>query len=152
MNAPNMKAILNRPSADAAPPKTFPAGTWLCTVKGLPRFDKSSKKKTDYAEFLLKPMQPQEDVDADALAEFGDFSKKEIKATYYLTDASEFMLKEFLDNCGIPDVDEDDEKLTHAQRIDLIPGAQVFVTIKHRASEDGTRMFAEVGGTAKVED
>lgn len=150
--AGKLEDILDRPSNEAVPPPLFPAGTWLWTIVGLPRFDKSSKKQTPFVEFTLKPMQALDDVDPTALEEFGSFADKTKKATFYLTDNSEFMLKEFFDACSIADEDDDGNALSHRQRIEETPNAQVFGVITHKPNQDGTRMNAEIGQWAKVEE
>lgn len=146
----NFASILDKPSADAERPKPLPQGSYICVVQGLPRFDKSSKKQTDFAEFKLQPLQAQDDVDADDLEAMGGLVNKTIKATFYLTEASEYRLKEFLTDCGIPE-EEDGEKLTHRQRIEMSPGTQVGAFIKHTASEDGSAVYANFDRSFVIE-
>lgn len=143
--------ILDRPSADAKPPKTMPAGNYLCRVQGLPRFDKSSKKQTPFVEFLLVPTSAMDDVDETELAESGGLADKTIKATFYLTDNSEYRLSEFLTACGIAEEDDDGEKFSHRQRIEETPNTEVIVTMIHEPSADGTRMYAKPGAFALAE-
>lgn len=149
--ATKIEDILDRPSNAAERPPAFPAGTFLWVLKGLPRYDKSTKKQTPFAEFTLQPIEARDDVDEQELADFGGLADKTKKATFYMTDASEFMLREFLDACGIPDQDEDGNDLSHRERIDQSPNAQVLGTITHKPSQDGTRMFAEITAWARVE-
>lgn len=149
--ATKIEDILDRPSNAAERPPTFPAGTYVWVVKGLPRYDKSAKKQTPFAEFTLQPIEAKEDVDEQELADFGGLADKTKKATFYLTDNSEFMLREFLDACGIDEEDEDGEPYSHKQRIEQTPNAQVLGTITHKPNNDGTRMFAEISSWAQVE-
>lgn len=142
--------ILGRTSAAAERPKPLPQGGYICIVKGLPLQGKSAKKLTPFVEFALQPMAAQDDVDQAALQAMGGFDKKTIKATFYLTDDSEYRLKEFLDDCGIPR-EQDGEDLSHAQRIDMSPNCQVVAYIKHTPSDDGESVYANIGGTAPVE-
>lgn len=143
-DTPSFGAILDKPSVEVERPKPLPAGTYLCVVAGMPRYDKSSKKGTEFAEFTCKVLQAGEDVDQDALEEMGGIADKVIKNTYYITPDALFMLKEFLINCGI----EEGEK-TLRQMIDEVPGCQVLITVKHRAGDNG-RVFMEVAGTASA--
>ncbi|HEX9613651.1 MAG TPA: hypothetical protein VGA05_08555 [Candidatus Bathyarchaeia archaeon] len=136
--------ILDRQSSEIERPKPLPTGTYECVVKGLPRFDKSSKKQTDFVEFTLQPTGTLDDVDQEALDEMGGFASRTIKATFYLTEDAAWRLKKFLVDLGI------DESQTLRQMIDEAPGSSVLATIKHRASEDGQSIFGEIGGTAKV--
>lgn len=143
--------ILDRPSNEAAAPKTVPAGNYVCKVQGMPRFDKSSKKQTPFVEFLLVPTSAMDDVDADELSEAGGLTDKTFKATFYLTDNSEYRLREFLDACQVPDEDDNGEALSHRARIEETPNAEVIVTMVHEPSADGQRMFAKPGAFAQVE-
>lgn len=144
MNSPNFSALLNKPMTEVERPKPLPQGSYTCVVKGLPRYDKSSKKQTDFVEFILQPLAAGEDVDDEALQAMGGFVNKTIKATYYLTEDSLFRLKDFLTHLGI------EEEGNFTQAIDQTPGKQVIAFIKHRASEDGQSVFAELGKTAPV--
>ena len=149
--ATKIEDILDRPSNAAERPKPMPAGTYLCVVQGLPRFDKSSKKQTPYVEFLLVPQQAQNDVDPTELEELGGLTDKTIKTTFYLTDNSEYRLTEFLDACGIAEEDDEGEPLSHRARIEETPNCQVYCTMVHEPSQDGQRMFAKPGAFAIVE-
>lgn len=144
MNAPNFGALLDKPASEIERPKPLPQGSYTCVVKGLPRYDKSSKKQTEFVEFTLQPLDAGEDVDQDSLQEMGGFQNKTIRATYYITEDSLWRLKDFLSHLGI----EEDGSLR--TMIDQTPGRQVVAFIKHRASEDGQSVFAELGKTAPV--
>lgn len=148
---PVFESILDRPSEDAERPKPLPQGSYVCVVHGLPEYGKSSKKQTDFVRFTLIPLQAMDDVDADALDEVGGLEGKSLSDTYYLTPNAEYRLRDFLDNCGIPSRDDDEEKLSHRARIEMATNQQVIAHVKHRASQDGSSVFAEVSGTAAVE-
>lgn len=143
---PAFASILDKPSNTVERPKPVPQGTYLCTVAGLPRFDKSTKKQTEYVEFTLNYMSAADDVDQEELAAMGGVSGKSIKATYYLTENSLWRLKDFLDHCQAGE-----EDATLRERIDATPGCQILITIKHTASEDGQAVYANVGTTAQAE-
>lgn len=150
-SAPNFGSILDKQSSEIERPKPLPVGTYIAAVQGLPRIDKSSKKQTEFSEYTLKLLAAQDDVDADALTEMGGIANKTIKATYYHTDDAAWRLKKFLDDLGIEEEDEDGEGLSLRQRMQMVAGRQVLVTIKHTASDDGTTVYANVNGTAAVE-
>lgn len=143
----SFSSILDKPASEVERPKPLPVGTYLCVVKGLPRFDKSTKKGTDFVEFTMQIVQPYDDVDQEALEAMGGFQGKTIKSTYYITDDALWRLKKFIEDCGI-----DTEEGSIRQLIEQTPNCQVAVTIKHTASEDGTTVYANVGGTAQVQD
>lgn len=138
--------ILDTPSSDVERPKPLPQGSYLCVVKGLPRHDVSSQKKTPFVEFTLQPLEAREDVYADDLEAMGGIADKTIRATYYLTNESVFRLKDFLDHCGAGD-----DTMTLRDRIDEAPNCQVVAFVKHRASQDGQSIYAELAKTAPVE-
>lgn len=145
----NFTEILNMPADEIKPPVTLPMGSYHTVVMGPPEQGQSSKKKTDFLKFVHKIIAPLDDVDPDAIAEFEQDGEKivgqEIDNTFYITDKSKNMLKEFIQNCGI-----DLTGRSMAEGLEDIPNAEVIIFIKHEASEDGKRTFARVGSTAKV--
>jgi len=143
--SPNFGALLDKPASDVERPKPLPQGSYHCIVKGLPRFDKSSKKFTEFVEFTLQPTSAGEDVDEEDLEAMGGIANKTIRATYYITEDALWRLKDFLGHCGI----EEDGSLRNM--IDQTPNCEVIAFIKHRASEDGQSVFAELAKTAPAE-
>ncbi len=150
----NFTDILNRPSEQIKPPVTLPMGSYHTVVMGLPEQGQSSKKKTDFLKFVHKIIAPLDDVDPDAIAEFeavdenGQGEKiagQEIDNTFYITDKSANMLKEFLLNCGV-----ELEGRSMAEGLEDVPNAEVIIFIKHEASDDGKRVYAKIGSTAKI--
>lgn len=145
----NFTDILNRPAEDIKPPVTLPMGSYHTVVVGLPEQGQSSKKKTDFLKFTHRIVAALDDVDPDAIAEFQQdgeqIAGQEIDNTFYITEKSVFMLKEFVENCGV-----DLSGRTLMEGIEDIPNSEVIISIKHEASEDGKRVFARVGSTAKV--
>jgi len=147
MNAPNFAGLLDKAPTTVDKPKPLPVGTYLCVVDGLPRYDKSSKKQTDFVEFKLRPIQAADDVDADDLAAAGGLDKKSIRATFYLTEDAVYRLDEFHQHCGL----ELDPSTSRRQRNEMIVNANVMAYIKHRASDDGENVYAELSKTAKAD-
>lgn len=153
-STPNFGTLLDKPSSEVERPKPLPQGSYLTIVKGLPRFDKSSKKQTEFVEFTLAVQSAGEDVDEDDLKAWmskADGTRRSlqdatIRATYYITEDSMFRLKDFLDHAGAGDDD-----MSLRQRIDEAPNSQVIAFIKHRASEDGESVFAELAKTTPAE-
>lgn len=149
----NIAHILDKPSNQIERPKPLPMGNYIFVVKGLPRYDKSSKKQTEFAEHTLQVLQPQEDVDQEALEEWmrkEDGTTKSItdatmKATFYLTEAAAFMYTDFLNACQ---AGEETDSLRF--RGQSAAGCQVIGTVVHRPSQDGKTMFAEVRSFAKI--
>jgi hypothetical protein len=130
---PNFSSILDKQASDIERPKPLPIGTYSCQVKGLPRFDKSSKKQTEFVEFTLSPFGVLDDVDPEALEEMGGFNGKTIKATFYITEDAAWRLKDFLVACGI-----DAEGKSLNEMINEAPGQSVNVYLVHEPAQDGS--------------
>ncbi len=143
MTMANFSDILDLETSETERPKPLPQGTYTCVVQGLPRYDKSSKKQTPFVEFTLAPNGVLDDVDAEALEDMGGFAGKTIRATYYLTDDALWRLKEFLAHCGIEDG-------KYRDCIDQTPGCSVGAVLRHKASQDGTGVFAELARTVAL--
>lgn len=150
--APNFGSILDKPASEAERPPSIPAGTYLAVVQGLPRFDKSTKKQTDYIEYNIKLLKPFEnndgetDVDLDEVKAMGGVKDKEMKLTFYITEKSEYRHKEFL---------EDDLSLnigdkSHREASQDAAGVQLLVFVSQKPREDGKGMFSEISKTAPV--
>jgi hypothetical protein len=144
MNAPNFGSILDKQASTIEPPKNLPVGSYVCMVNGRHETGESSQKKTPFVRFELKPTEAMEDVDQDALEEAGGIGDKTIRADFYLTEASAYRLKEFLEHCGI-----DSEGRTMREMLDDAPGCTVVATIRHEMAQDGSnRVFARLGRTS----
>lgn len=153
MASPNYASLLDKPASLDDRPKTQPQGSYLCLVKGLPAYDKSSQKQTDYVEFTFQVLQAGPDVDEDDLTAWltkadgtvTALTDKTFKNRFYLTDNSIFMLNDFLDHCGTDDVK------IRRERIDETPNAEVVVYIRHEGRKDGQGIQAKVGKTAPAD-
>lgn len=145
----NFQDILNRPSEDIKPPAVLPMGSYHTIVVGLPEQGQSSKKKTDFLKFTHKIIAPLDDVDPDTIAEFQQdgetIAGQEVDNTFYITEKSANMLKEFIINCGV-----DLTGRSIAEGLDDVPNSEVIINIKHEASDDGKRVYSKVGSTARV--
>lgn len=137
-NTPNFASILDESPTEVSAPLPLPQGTYHCVVQGLPRYDKTSKKQTDFVEFTLKPIAAEEDVDPNELDEVGGLDGKTIRAQFFITEDAVYRLDEFHEHCG---VDLNDGQ-TRRQRSEAVVNAEVRVFMKHEPSQDGTRIFA----------
>lgn len=134
---PNFSALLSKPMSEVEKPKPYPVGTYSGVIQGMPRFDKSSKKQTDFVEFTVAFQSAHDDVDQEDLANVGGIAGKTIKTTYYITENSLWRLKDFLLACGL-------EGDNFAELIEKTPGCAIDFTIKHEPSQDGESVFARV--------
>lgn len=138
--AVDFSKILSKQAAALEKPKPLPVGTYLCNNPQLPKFIGVGKQETPCAEFGLVVLAPGDDVDAQALTDFGDWKGKNIRHRMFLTEATEWRTKEELKEAfGI----EEGEK-TLGQMFNETVNKQVYVTIKHRPNEDGTDLYMEV--------
>lgn len=147
-------SILDKPPSEVDRPKPLPAGSYRCIITERPRFDKSSKKQTEFVEFSLHPTSAEDDVDEDdlnAVLTKGDGSvaalkDKSIRATFYLTEDAMWRLKKFLvDDLLI------EEGASFREMIDEALNREVIAHIKHVPSDDGTAVFAQLSSTAPAE-
>jgi hypothetical protein len=144
---PNFEEIANAPVDQIKPPALLPVGTYLVSIIGIPELVKSSQKQTDGVAFKYKFFQPRDDVDRDALSEsLADrtLTDCEMTDTFWVTDKSAFMLKQFL-----TDVLEVPES-TLKQMWTEASGKQLLVHIRHRPRQDGSGLFAEIDSRAKA--
>ena len=139
----NFSSILDMPSSEVKFPK-LPVGSYVGIIKGMPRYDKSTKKQTPFVEFQISLTEAMDDVDSDELEAFGPFGDKTIPITfYYETEGGFNRLKKFLGDCGIEDYPNIRAGIEEA------PGRTIVVEIKHEPSQDGQSIYARIDGTAK---
>lgn len=144
MNTPNFASILDDSPTEVKAPPPMPVGTYLCTIVGSAEYGKAPQTGTDFAKFVLKPIQAADDVNEEELSEIGGFDGKTLRATFWLTPDAVFMLDQFHEACGI-DLDDGASRRT---RNDAVVNRQVYAKVKHTASRDGKRIMAEIAGYA----
>lgn len=157
--APNFESILDTPTAAVERPRPMPAGTYDGIVKGLYEEGVSTQKKTPYVRFTYAFQSAGEDVDQDELLEVltdkdgkvHPIGEKSIKDTYYTTPDALFRLKDVLAAMDLIDLENEDETKTIRQALSETPNCSIRFTVAHRASEDGTQIFAEVKRVMKPE-
>lgn len=153
---PNFSSLLDRAPSEVERPKPLPAGSYVTLIEGLPRYDKSTKKQTDYVEFTHRFLSSGEDVEAtelDAALTSIDGTKKPLnevrmKNTFYLTENSLWRLKDFLQHLGF-DIESDEYSLRDL--VESTAGKQCGVFVKHVPSQDGTGIFAQIDRTFPLE-
>ncbi len=142
----NLADILSRPATEFEPPPPLPAGGYHCVVLTLPEEITSSKKQTPGYRFTLKILSADDDVDTDELEEIGGVEDKTIRNDIWVTPASAFMLRRFLEHCGI-----EAEGKTLAEMLDEVPNKEVMVYMRPEADGRGG-MRSVIANTAPVED
>ena len=94
----------------------------------------------------VKVLAPQGDVDMEALSLAGGAQGKTLRQTFFLTEDALYRLKDFLtESCGI-----EANGRTLGEMIPDVVNRQFLATVKHRPSQDGTQVYAEISGTAKA--
>lgn len=147
MSTPNFASILSEAPTEINRPKPLPVGTYLCIV-GTPEPGQSSKKKTDFLKFPLRPVAAMDDVDSDALEEVGGLDGKSLSVTFYITPDAIFMLDQFHSDCGI----DLTEPASRADRNEAVINSQVLAVVSHRIDDnDPSRVYVEVRRTAKAD-
>src|SRR5262245_57618582 len=155
----SFESVLDTPSTEVTRPRPLPVGTYLCMVKGLPRIDKSTKKGTEYSEYTLQVMEPAQDDNGENLDVDGDDLKlaltkangdvialrdRTLRHTLFHTEDALWRLKKWLNDLDIPEEDEDGNVRTIRERMQDVPGKQVFCHVKHVPSEDGESVYANI--------
>lgn len=147
MATPNFSSILDESPTEVAAPQPMPQGTYVCVVQGV-TYDKTTKKGTDYAEFTLRPIAAEADVDEEELEATGGLDGKTLRATFYLTEDAIYRLDEFHTHCGL---DIQNDGLSRRARNDEVINSEVRAFVKHETSQDGTRIFARFNRSLPME-
>ena len=73
---------LNQKASDIEKPPLMPQGTYVWEVTKVPAITTSKSGEWDIAEFLVKAIQAEDDVDEDDLAEFGAVTQARNKVSF----------------------------------------------------------------------
>lgn len=148
MSGPDFTELLSTSKlGEIEKPKPLPPGSYVALVKRQ-EYDKSSKKQTPLARFYLEVQSAMEDVDAEALAAFGDVKGKTLKHDLYITESSLFMLQDFvLNHIGL-----DLEGKSLEEAIPECVNQLVGVRVKNEIAQDGETTYATLEGTFNPED
>lgn len=95
----DFSALLSTPMDDIKRPPPLPAGNYLGRITKY-EFLESSEKKTPHVRYTVSVESAKEDIDPADL-EGIDFTKKQLRADFYLTEAALWRLTEFLEGLGI---------------------------------------------------
>jgi hypothetical protein len=149
MSGPQFSTLLDEEPTEINRPKPLPVGPYAATV-GMPRYDKSTKKKTDFVEFPLQIIAALDGVDEEALTEAlggKPIGEKSQRITFYLTEDAVYRLDEFHEHCGIDITEPGKRKVRNEDCVNR----QVGIMIKHTSSDDGESVYANVAKTFPVE-
>jgi hypothetical protein len=149
-------SLLDTPMSQISRPKPAPHGSYLGMTKGLPRYDKSTKKGTPFSEYTIQLLEALDDVDEDALKEWltkpdgtvVPLKDKTMRLTFYHTPDSLWRLEKFLKDLGL-EAEDDDESIGDVEQ--KTPGRQCVIHVKHSPSDDGETMFANIDKTGPAD-
>lgn len=144
---PNFGSLLDEAPSEVNKPKPMPEGSYLWRVQGMPRYDKSTKKGTEFVEFTLVCIAAGEDVDKEELEAMGGIADKTQRVTFYITEKSVYRLDEFHEHCGI----DLTEEASRRQRSENCANCEIGGYIRHQASQDGESIYANLGKTFTAE-
>lgn len=153
----NFADALNTKTGSIERPPLIPVGTYTAIVSKVPSMETISDGKWDVLDFQLRLQQPQDDVDQEALAEYGGLGPQSVLRHRFMFPKDDeaafkrtlFNLKRFLqDHLKI----EGDDDTPLKQLIDGAVNMQCLVYVKWRADKNDTELFYnEVGKTAPIE-
>lgn len=133
----------NKKVSDIKDVPPIPVGTYLVMVAGHAERTKSTQKGTDGLAFRFKFIQPRDDVDPQSLKTFLEASEKnlsdhEMTFTIWESPYAEQNFRDLIKNLGVND------NLGMKQACAEVPGAQCLAHIRHRPSQDGQRLMADI--------
>lgn len=148
--------ILKRKADEIEPPKNLPVGTYLWAIPAIPKSSTLNGDKWDVLDFELVCLSPGDDVDGEALAEFGQVQGQKLRHRFMFNKEDEaafnqtlYFLKQFCaETLGI-----DTEGKDIAQILSEVPGHRLLATVRWRPDNrpGSSRVFTEIGTTARAE-
>lgn len=131
---PDFESLLSTQCDDDHEPMPLPKGMYNFTVGSKKEFGKSSQKGTPYVELELIDPVPGSDVDDEEFEACVASRPKgvHVRATFYLTDAARFMLKNFFKAVGI-----DTTGRSYADCLDEVSGEQVGAFVEIETTDKG---------------
>lgn len=147
--AKSFEELVNTPADEIKPPPLLPVGTYLVGIMGPAEQITSTQKQTPGYAFKYKFFQARDDVDRDVLGnalEEGNMALSDVEMTdtFYITDKSLFMYKQYYENVlGLVG-------MTPKQAAAEASGRQLLIHIRHRPRQDGSGLYAEIDTRARA--
>ena len=150
MNAPNYNTLLDKTVGSAERPKAVPIGiyTGIITEMG---FDQSSKKKTPYVRYSVKPLQPVSGVDHDLFSAAGGadrLNKMKLGLDFYLTEDAMWRLREFLEEA----LRIDCTTRSFKEAIPYAVNQQITFVMDVAVSDDGKASYNQIKSVLKPDE
>lgn len=138
MSSSTFRELLSQPTDVVERPRALANGHYMGEIKSH-EFGTSRQKQTPYVMFILIPTEETEDVESGANAGI-DFSKKEMRKTFYITPTALYRLSDMLDAVlGKSTGRSFDERIPETR------SARVMFAVTSRQSEDGLETYNDVG-------
>ncbi len=140
-------ALLDKPADEVEAPKPLPTGFYRVMNTKF-EMGESNKKKTPFVQFEVSVLSAEADVDENELEAAGGIEDKTLRQTFYLTPDSMFRVKEFATNI----LDIDTKGLSMGEVIQACLQIPYIANVNHVTSQDGSRVYTELGALAKIEE
>ena len=148
----DFESVLDKKIEEVEKPKPKPVGTYLGVLQGLPTQKKVGQDEMDVIGFRVKLIAPQDDVDAEALADQPPISEwPALRHDIFVhTEQGVWGLKQFLSRTlGF----EEGEGKTIRQSLAETPGRQLLVKLRQRPfinRDNQPEIATEIESTAHV--
>ena len=152
----NFAAIANKKVEDIERPPNMPIGTYLAVVTKIPVQGEVAGGKWETLDFMLRIIKPMEDVDPDALKEYGDVTKRTMQRRFMFSTeeedkflASEYQVKSFCFKHLMVDESPD---MSWSEMLHESVNHQCLVSVKWEPDKnDPEIIYDRIGKTAPVE-
>lgn len=134
--APNLSALLKTNADDVKRPIPVPDGTYYGVIVKH-EIVESGKKKTPGIQYTIRLTHAHEDVDLSSYE--GEISGKEMRTTFWVSDNSLFMLKEFVESCGLVT-----EGRTLEELYPQVISQPVILDVVTKITEDGKGSYNQI--------
>jgi hypothetical protein len=150
MSAPNYNSLLDKTVGSTERPKAVPIGIYTGVIVDF-AFDQSSKKKTPYVRYGVKPIQPVSGVDPDLFAAAGGqdrLNKMKLGLDFYLTEDAMWRLREFLEEA----MKIDCATRSYKESIPYAVNQRITFVMDVQVSEDGKASYNQIKSVLKPEE
>ena len=135
----DFSSLLSLDASKVEKPKPLPVGTYDCLIEKY-ELGESTNNKTPFCKVHLNVIAAGPDVDTDALADIGDFTKKKLNVTYWLTPDTLHRFKDLFENVLGMDI----TGKTFDELLPNLQGNPVKAEVIHQPSKDGESVYANV--------
>jgi hypothetical protein len=147
---PNYNTLLDKTVGSAERPKAVPLGIYqgIITEMG---FDVSSKKKTPYVRYSVRPIKPVNGVDPDLFEAAGGqdrLNKMKIGLDFYLTEDAMWRLREFLEDS----LRIDCTTRSFKEAIPYAVNQQIYFVMDVQVSDDGKASYNQIKSVLKPDE